>query len=317
MLADGVVGHVMREYWATYSVRDHLAPRAFVADVMLYDRIVVPHPPDDKERARWAGNGWNPDRLDFLLDIIGPDRSRSIPWDDYRQNAWQDRMRGADNLNRNAFQATRDVLTADLPLYVTGVQADLAFSDNEALVAGTGLRPATDGQDAGMAELATVLGKRFLVPAAESYPDDEGALRRALALSADADFRRKRKAYWRWQREFLEECTRLQSEYRAHELEAVIARAAEEMQDLIADEERTLRRQRIVLAARFALTVAGSGIALAGGGPITPVGLAGAFLSVGAVLVDRLADRESKDPAPAAFFTSAQRHFGWTAPRDV
>jgi hypothetical protein len=34
----------MREIWAAYSVTDHLAKKAFVADVMLYDRLVIPIP---------------------------------------------------------------------------------------------------------------------------------------------------------------------------------------------------------------------------------------------------------------------------------
>ncbi|MDJ0631397.1 MAG: hypothetical protein QNJ44_24305 [Rhodobacter sp.] len=302
----------MREYWATYSVKDHLEERAFVADVMLYDRIVVPHPPDDKERARWAGNGWDPDRLDNLLEIIGPDRSRKIPWDDNHKQEWQDRMAAADHLNRDAFQATRDILTSDLPPYVTGVQADLAFSDAEALAAGTGLRPHSESKDGGTASLATVLGKRFLAPAAKSYPDQEGALRSALALSADSEFKKKRKAYYRWQREFLEECARLDTVWDQRDRDLVIAKAAEEMHDLIADEERALRRQKIKLGALFTLTVTGSGLALVGGGPITPVGLAGAFVSVGAFLVDKLLEPEPDKPAPAAFFTSANRHFGWS-----
>ncbi len=86
------------------------------------------------------------------------------------------------------------------------------------------------------------------------------------------------------------------------------------MQDLIADEERALRQQNIKLGALFTLTVAGSGLTLAGGGPVTPVGLAGAFVSVGAFLVDKVLAPAPDKPAPAAFVTSARRHFGWKAP---
>ena len=42
----------MKQVWAAYAVTDHLAKKAFVADVMLYDRLVIPVPaPDD--HARW------------------------------------------------------------------------------------------------------------------------------------------------------------------------------------------------------------------------------------------------------------------------
>jgi hypothetical protein len=45
----------VKEVWATYSVRDHLAPKAFVADVMLYDRLVIPVPAENDEShlAEW------------------------------------------------------------------------------------------------------------------------------------------------------------------------------------------------------------------------------------------------------------------------
>jgi len=304
----------VREYWATYSVKDHMMERAFVADVMLYDRIVVPHPPNEMERARWADNDWDPDRLDRLLEIMGPDRSRAIPWDDYHEQKWQDRRQAANHLNRDAFAATRDVLTLDLPSYVTGVQADLAYPDTNALAPGIGLRRPTGSPQDSNASLAIVLGKRFLAPAADSYPDPEGALRSALALSADRDFQLRRKAYYRWQREFLEECARLGTVWDSGDRELIIAKATEEMQDLIADEERALRRQKIKLGALFAFTVAGSGLTLAGGGPVTPVGLTGAFVSVGAFLADKLLASTPDKPAPAAFVTSARRHFDWKAP---
>ncbi|WP_138471446.1 hypothetical protein [Poseidonocella sp. HB161398] len=304
----------MREYWATYSVRDHLAPRAFVADVMLYDRIVVPHPPDDAERARWADEGWDPDRLDRYLGILGPERSRAIPWDGYLRDQWADRMQAADSLNRDGFAATRDVLTMGLPPYVTGVQADLAFRDPEALAAGTGLRTATGGPENLQTQLATVLGRRFLVPAANAYPDDEGALRSALALTEDNAFRRMRRAFQRWQREFLEECGQLDRVSSEDDRQQIVARAAEEMEDLIADEERALRSTKIRTGTLFALTVAGSGLTFLGGGPVTPIGLAGAFITVGTYLVSNIPAGRPESPAPAAFVTSARRHFGWTPP---
>jgi hypothetical protein len=50
-----------KQVWGTYSVKDHCDPNAFVAEVMLYDRLVIPVPPDDKERARWRKAGWQPE----------------------------------------------------------------------------------------------------------------------------------------------------------------------------------------------------------------------------------------------------------------
>jgi hypothetical protein len=71
---------VSREVWGTFSVKDHCKQRAFVAEVLLYDRLVIPYPPNEQERARWASQGWDPQKLDGVLKILD-DR-----WD--RDNWW-------------------------------------------------------------------------------------------------------------------------------------------------------------------------------------------------------------------------------------
>ena len=80
-----------RQVWGTFSVKDHCAPNAFVAEVMLYDRLVVPRPPDENERIRWRNEGWNPDLLDKLLSILG-ERAYVIDWDAIRQEKWRSRF---------------------------------------------------------------------------------------------------------------------------------------------------------------------------------------------------------------------------------
>src|SRR3954453_3590276 len=71
--------------WGTFSVADHLGPRAFVADLVLYDRLVIPVP-DAEERKRWADLGRRPDVLDRKLDILeefadGPEDSPVVRLD--------------------------------------------------------------------------------------------------------------------------------------------------------------------------------------------------------------------------------------------
>ena len=55
------------ETWGTYSVRDHCRRRPFVADVLLYDRLVIPCPPDEYEAERWESKDWQPERLKGCL----------------------------------------------------------------------------------------------------------------------------------------------------------------------------------------------------------------------------------------------------------
>lgn len=59
------------ETWGTYSVRDHSRSRAFVADVLLYDRLMIPYPPNEAEVERWKTSGWDPDRLKTCLQTLG------------------------------------------------------------------------------------------------------------------------------------------------------------------------------------------------------------------------------------------------------
>lgn len=65
-----------RQIWGCYSVADHLERRAFVADLLLYDRLVVPTPSAD-DLGRWE-KWWDPDRQARLLDILGPFAERMI-----------------------------------------------------------------------------------------------------------------------------------------------------------------------------------------------------------------------------------------------
>ena len=48
------------EVWDV-SVRDHLQPWAFAAEVLIYDRLVIPVPPDgdSDEWKRWVGERWD------------------------------------------------------------------------------------------------------------------------------------------------------------------------------------------------------------------------------------------------------------------
>jgi hypothetical protein len=56
-----------RDRWDTFSAVDHLRPRAFVAEALLYDRLIIPYPPNAEERERWATQERKPDFLDAKL----------------------------------------------------------------------------------------------------------------------------------------------------------------------------------------------------------------------------------------------------------
>jgi hypothetical protein len=303
----------VREVWAAYSVSDHLAKKAFVADVMLFDRLVIPVPADD-DHDRWEKMGWNEKRQARLLAILG-DRALPIVWDAQLRAKWRSRWDAAKSLgietSREAMRMTPTVLLEKIPPQVTGVVAVAAFDSPEDLRKGLLLRvnPLAANPlpvpNYAPGQLAAVIGRECLVP---NNPDrnEEDLLKEGVDLSGDTGFRRKRAAYWRWQREFLLDATILNNE--------ALAEAVDEMKDLIEEEKSEARRSKIKLGFSFAFAVG----AVATGiftGPLAPVAVTSAFLSVGAWVIDHGGDifgGVGTTTRPAALCLSAQRDFGWS-----
>jgi hypothetical protein len=73
--------------WGTFSVADHLRKHAFVSDVLLYDRLVVPVPESASEHERWQGLGRDPDLQQELLGIVG-ELAVPVPWSVERHRQW-------------------------------------------------------------------------------------------------------------------------------------------------------------------------------------------------------------------------------------
>src|SRR6266487_250237 len=113
----------MRERWGTLSVRDHLDTRGLVGDLVLYDRLVFPVPPDEEERLRWDGQGWKPEFLQVRLRQLGADLAVEAPWNEELRGEWRRTYEHLRQVGVDAFQTTRMVLSmqrpADLPHGVT------------------------------------------------------------------------------------------------------------------------------------------------------------------------------------------------------
>ena len=77
------------EYWGTYSVRDHLARRAFIADVLLYDRLLIPTLPGGDSEEDWPAE-WQLARQRKLLDQLG-DLVIPVPWTNTLRTEWRNR----------------------------------------------------------------------------------------------------------------------------------------------------------------------------------------------------------------------------------
>ena len=101
------------QLWGTYSVADHKQPYAFIADLILYDRLVVPVPPsnDPAEWKRWEDAKWRPERQQLLLKELG-DYVKRVQWTPELRAKW-DVMQG-DEENDTASWVGGDLeMTAD------------------------------------------------------------------------------------------------------------------------------------------------------------------------------------------------------------
>ncbi len=330
-----------REVWGTFSVKDHCKQRAFVAEVLLYDRLVIPYPPND-ERERWADNGWDPQKLDSILKILDdrwdrdnlwavldpPGLVRPVLWDAHRQGQWATRQAAATQATeemaagfefrrQNGYFDTAAVLAAGLPRYVTGMIAVADYSSLEDAQADLGLastdpnidEPTVPRRPAALpgGAVCTLIGRQFLVPNDEAMSDDD-LLRAAVEIASDSDFRRKRANFQRWQREFIADgVTDNES----------LERAAKEMRELLEEENTAVRNTRIRTGLSVACLIGATSIGLLGpfGVPVAAaVAAGGAFLSVGQFVVDHWPTPPIESEHEIyAMFRSAQKRLGWNA----
>src|SRR5713226_9245274 len=91
---------MVRERWGTFSVADHKHDHAFTIEVLLYDRLVIPVPPNNAdEKKRWVKAKWKPDRLASYLDILGDELVLKVKWGEGEQKMFKKRQEAADTIN--------------------------------------------------------------------------------------------------------------------------------------------------------------------------------------------------------------------------
>jgi hypothetical protein len=200
---------------------DHLRKGAFLAEVVLYDRLVIPVPPDpqrakcdedrvfaEKQRARWEHQGWQPDRLDRLIAILGP-LVEPIEWDRQHHQAWTQQFaeyvtkksptQTADLVARiMAGWVTGQVLLNDLPAKAKGAVAVAPFDSLVQLTKDLGIAEsqplpyrlhASQGLPGSL--VSAVVGREFLVPTDPEW-DEFDLLREAVEVVANEDYRAAR-----------------------------------------------------------------------------------------------------------------------------
>jgi hypothetical protein len=258
---------LMRERWGSFSVADHNATDKLVTDVLIYDRVVFPIPPDDAERQRWQDKHWNPELLDKRLRQLG-DKAIKVPWDDFRRKQFAASMQRAQDLALDAettipgsaaFQLTRRILAQDdpvtLPPGVSKVTVVAAYHSVEDIKTEFLL----DGERTDPKLLSVLVRNRIAQPAFSDDPDR--SLDLAIQLSRDTEFQEKRRNLYRWQEDVLADGV-------------PPARAMEELEELIDRYNSVVAKAGQKVVYRLIFTVITIGLTVTGallGNPIASV----------------------------------------------
>ncbi len=292
------------ELWGTFSVMDHLKPGAFIAEVVMYDHLVIPVPPDpknaktkderifaEKQRARWEEK-WNPSRQQELLKIIEP-VATPIEWTMDRHKMWaaeyeKSKLEAANQVSDIlAGWKTGEQLLGVVPAMARGAVAVSPYDSLEALKRDFGITEISRPEEQLMTGrglpgnlVSAVVGREFLVPD-DPDRDEFDLLREAVSMVQEDDYRKARSDFHTAQQRFIDNgVTDFVS----------IKAAVEEMADHLNTMEQMTRKRRIWNGLRRAFYFVGLAYDLITA-PINPVAAGKAAISLGKFTIDeRLKD---------------------------
>jgi hypothetical protein len=299
------------ERWGTFSVKDHTRPRAFVTEVLLYDRLLIPNPPDLTERHRWADKDWKPARLAMCFELL-KDRAIKVPWDQQRQKTYKSRLAATRAAGHDArslveeqelpYELTRLILTdkeslPKLPEGVDDVRPVAAYPSLRAFKTDVEDRkkPAREGT------LGIVLAHEFLVPDDDDSRSDQELLEEAVELAKSRDFGEKRASWYRWQEKVIR-----------HGLST--DDAVNEMKDYYNDYRKAIKKKKRYRRKKFGFLCLKAALGTLPG--ILTANLA--LAAVGGAVISGLEFKSfdwklevSGEFTAAAMFYDARKHFGW------
>lgn len=331
-----------RELWGTFSVRDHLAEHAFVSDVLLYDRLLIPTKPAEKDLKEWPAE-WDHARLDRALGVLG-DLALSIPWTDQLSEQWRSHYKAGEaqrakikkdlvekagfdmkNLQMFEFQnrlhATRMLLAeraeqADEKLFLhlratakarpgATLEAVAAYNSFDNFAAEVPVAPKDAKRNPSISPTA-IFGWDFFLPDPEGQGEaaDLKLLQRAVKLASEPDFIESRSRLYDWLADASEGISKGA---------LTLDDARRDMESRIADYQKHMKRLGWKRWARRAIKVAD---AFAGGlGIVSEAAgkFAEGFLGIADIVGDEWHDKESipQRTKVAAVFHDARRKFGW------
>lgn len=288
------------EIWGTFSVMDHVKQGAFLAEVVMYDRLVIPIPPDpehaetpedlrfaEKQWERWERHGWNPARQREVLSIL-KDTAIPIEWNRARHELWAaEYEKSKHDASRQIAELlagwkTGEILLDELPAMAGGVVAVSPYDSLEDLERELGITEtstAVERLQAGRGlpsnVISAVIGREFLVPE-DPDKDEFYLLHEAVDLVHDVDYRQARADFHTAQQRFIRGGkTDLES----------ITTAVKAMAEHLDTLQRLARQRRVWNAVRraFFFTQIATDLLTA---PINPVSAGKAAIALGKFTVD-------------------------------
>lgn len=311
------------ERWGAFSVVDHKDARKLAADVLLYDRLVLPTPPA-WDRERWFNEKWDPEGLERRIAQLG-DAAIPATWDLGRQKQWEEKFHALKEDARDmnaALHMTRRVLAEHGRDYrPPGVGAVEVIAAYQSEVDFNELDPRAS-LASGKSELNFLIARRLAIPENEN---PEHALERSLELRGDSTFIERRRRFHEWEREILSNGV-------------LPADAAEELVQLVSEYNDAVQKSRgsfrietamlvggLSAAALAAIAgvapslVAGFGIGVLKGAQVVSIGNA----AVGAILQIARHVRGRKEPDAnvkdfsGAMFHQIEDELGWRLRADL
>jgi hypothetical protein len=260
------------ERWGALSVADHNDVPALVANVLLYDRLIMPmytESDDRDERAYWETMGWDPDgqlaRREQLGELV-----IECAWDKNRRQAYSDRYKAAIQLNAeaNGEMVTRWLLTEDedyqLPQGVNHTDVFVAYNSKQSTQEGI---PYTNAELGGLNEdsrIGVLIAHELGVP---DIDNPEVALSEAISLSKESEFRNKRADLYDFQMMCL---------YRGMSAKAVVAELCDRNREIF----EYLKKQHIPVRKKAGFMLAQTLVKIIGGAFINPFAAIGELFSI-------------------------------------
>jgi hypothetical protein len=293
-----------RERWGTFSVKDHTEEQPFATDVLMYDRLVLPKPSGEAERSRWSSEGWNPDRLDEILEVLKADKEDghavTVEWNKSTRNLFEQRIETMKIVYEeyNAFRATSQLLATDLlpaapKRGVTRVAMVAAYPS----VADAQKEWIPNPEQQRGETLTLALAHQIEVPKPEGKNYLE-LLDEAVGVASDSEFRTKRAQLYEWQEKVVRDGI-------------PDADALNEMAQFVDEYNAAAKKAKGEVYTKFAFTLVPV-VATAFAGPITPAVGAGAIANlVRFWIFDRKPVIKAGESQAAAMFHTVQQELGW------